>query len=103
MNWKFWEKVKQVKNIIVKEKYKFPCIDCVVRPICDFTKPCDRLEMDDDKVMKLFLKYNCCPDCGSETFHEGPSGGMATNVECGGCGHWYNMALPIFIQRIHTP
>ena len=85
------------------DKYKFPCKDCLVQASCTFSKPCDQLEMDDKKVMDLFLKYNCCPDCGSERFSEGPSGGGSTNVECGGCGHWYNMGLPLFIQRIHTP
>jgi hypothetical protein len=85
------------------DKYKFPCQDCLVKASCTFSKPCDQLEMDDEKVKDLFLKYNCCPDCGSERFHEGPSGGAATNVECGGCGHWYNMGLPMFIQRIHLP
>jgi ribosomal protein S27E len=65
------------------------------------TKACDKLEMDDDKLKELFLKYNSCPDCGCETFMEGPSGGMATNVKCNGCGHWFNFGLPLFIQRIH--
>ena len=91
-------KIKQVKNIIVKEKYKFPCIDCVVRPICDFTKPCDKLEMDDETVKDLFLEHKCCPDCGSEKFHEGPSGGMSTNTRCHGCSHWFNMGLPLLLK-----
>jgi len=91
MNLKFWK----------KEKELFPCSsdNCLVRMAC--TKPCDKLEMDNDKVKELFLKYNKCPDCGSEKFSEGPSGGMSTNVQCGGCGHWFNMALPIAIDRIH--
>ena len=83
--------------------YKFPCKECLVQSSCDFSKPCDKLEMDDKKVKELFSKYNCCPDCGSERFHEGASGGMATNVECCGCGHEYNMGLPLFIQRINKP
>ena len=86
-----------------KENHKFPCKECLVFPTCDFSKPCDLLEMDDKKVKDLFMKYSRCPDCGSERFHEGPSGGAATNVECGGCGHWFNMGLPLFIQRIHVP
>ncbi len=99
MNWKFWKKKKDVKI----EKYKFPCKDCIVKSACDLTKPCDKLEMDNKKVMKLFLKYNCCIDCGSKSFMEGPSGGAAINVKCNNCGHWFNVALPLFIQRIHTP
>ena len=84
-------------------KYEFPCKACLVQASCNFSKPCDKLEMDDDKVKDLFLQYNCCPDCGSEVFFEGPSGGAATNVKCQGCGHHYNMGLPLFIQRINTP
>jgi ribosomal protein S27E len=94
---------KKVKNVVVaKAKLeKFPCreSDCLVQAAC--TKACDKLEMDDDKLKELFLKYNACPDCGCETFMEGPSGGMATNVKCNGCGHWFNFGLPLFIQRIH--
>ena len=91
MNLKFWK----------KKEHEFPCINCIIRPICNFSKPCNELEMDDEKVMKLFLKHNCCPDCGSTTFMEGPSGGMSTNVRCHGCKHWFNMSLPISIERIH--
>lgn len=93
---KLWKKMKV-------KRYKFPCIDCIVQPICNFSKPCDKLEMDDGKVKDLFMKYKSCPDCGSEKFFHGPSGGMATNVKCAGCSHWFNMGLPLFIQRIHLP
>lgn len=31
-----------------------------------------------------------CPNCGSNQWYEGPSGGMATNIKCGGCGLWFN-------------
>ena len=31
-----------------------------------------------------------CLNCGSNQFYEGPSGGMAVNVKCGGCGLWWN-------------
>jgi hypothetical protein len=31
-----------------------------------------------------------CPNCGSEQFYEGPSGGLAINVKCAGCGLWFN-------------
>jgi len=102
MNWKFWKKVKKAKQTIEKKVHTFPCSadgKCLVVTSC--TKACDKIEMDDRKVMELFMKYNACPDCGSEKFHEGPSGGAATNVKCAGCGHWFNMGLPLFIQRIH--
>ena len=103
MNWKFWKK-KQIEQTIdeeTKQHYKFPCSDdnCLVRAAC--TKPCEKIEMDDDKVKELFLEYNACPDCGSEQFMEGPTGGGAVNVKCRGCGHWFNLGLPLFIQRIH--
>ena len=106
MNWKFWQ-TKKVKDIInnvtdtITQIEKFPCSSdkCLVRAAC--TKACEKIEMDDDKLKDLFLKYNACPDCGSEKFMEGPSGGMATNVKCSGCGHWFNLGLPLFIQRIH--
>lgn len=31
-----------------------------------------------------------CPNCGNLKFYEGPSGGIATNVKCVGCGLWFN-------------
>lgn len=110
MNWKFWERWTKIEinekdiEVVAKPIYNssnFPCSssECLVRAAC--TKACDKIEMDDDKLKELFLKYNACPDCGSETFMEGPSGGMATNVKCNGCGHWFNLGLPLFIQRIH--
>ena len=103
MNWSWrpWKKVEEVKQAIEKKIHEFPCSsdNCLVRMAC--TKPCELIEMDDEKVKDLFMKYNCCPDCGSDKFMEGPSGGAATNVKCGGCGHWYNLGLPLFIQRIH--
>jgi len=107
MNLKFWtwKKLKEEKTSeIVIRKYEFPCSSdkCIVRAAC--TQACDKLEMDDNKVKDLFLEHNACPDCGSEKFNEGPSGGAATNVKCSGCGHWFNLGLPLFIQRIHiTP
>jgi len=109
MRMKFWNWLKKQFIVIENEKSVsifetvpvFPCSsdECLVRMAC--TKPCEKIEMDDDKVKDLFLKYNACPDCGSERFHEGPSGGAATNVKCAGCKHWFNMGLPLFIQRIH--
>jgi hypothetical protein len=110
MKWNFWKWLKEQFIVIENEKsinifkaeYIFPCVDdnCLVRVAC--TKPCEKIEMDEDKLMTLFLEHNCCPDCGSENFTEGPSGGMSTNVRCEGCKHWFNMSLPISIERIHV-
>lgn len=44
-------------------------------------------------VDKLFLQIanSYCPDCGKHTdWHEGPSGGMSTNIVCE-AGHWFNV------------
>ncbi len=97
MRWNPWKDKERIKD----DKYIFPCKDdnCLVRAAC--TKPCEKIEMDDKKIIELFSKYEACPDCGSDKFMEGPSGGMSTNVKCSGCGHWYNLGLPLFIQRIH--
>lgn len=101
MNWKFWNCLKSKKEII-NEKDRFPCSsdNCLVRMSC--TKLCEKIEMDNDKLKKLFIKYyKVCPDCGCTKFIESPSGGMTANVKCSGCGHWFHMGLPLFIQRIH--
>ena len=60
----------------------------------------DKIEKDNTKVKELFLKYGRCPDCGSDQYLEGPCGGLAQNIKCVGCGHEYNMGLPLFIERI---
>ncbi len=101
MNWKFWVKLKKIKEGMEKRIYKFPCSSdkCLVRAAC--TKACEKIEMDDEKILDLFMKYKCCPDCGNDKFMEGPSGGASTNVKCDYCGHWFNLAIPMFVQRIH--
>ncbi len=95
MNWKFWEKEKKAKREL------FPCSSdsCLVRVMC--TQACDKLIMGEDELMKAVEKHKACPDCGSKEFYEGPSGGLATNVQCAGCNHRFNFAMPLFIQRIH--
>ena len=116
--WKLWKYLKSEKSMdiidksckylkseksmaIIPETPVFPCADdtCLVRVSCK--QACDKLIMDKDKLMEAFLQYNACPDCGTANFKEGPSGGMAQNVQCSGCGHYFNFALPLFIQRIH--
>jgi rRNA maturation protein Nop10 len=94
---------KKIKNLFIKRKELFPCKNCLVSPTCNFSKPCDKLEMDNNKLKELFLKYKCCPDCGSKTYHEGPAGGASINIQCDGCGHNFNMALPLFVERINIP
>lgn len=86
---------------IRKEKIeKFPCKECLVKPMC--RQACDKIIMDDVILMKKFLDDEACPDCGSKEFQEGPSGGMSQNIKCSDCGHWFNLALPIFVQRIRV-
>jgi len=101
MNWSWLKAWKKKINISIEPIHIFPCSDdaCLVRMAC--TKPCEKIEMDDDVLKALFVKYEACPDCGSDSFSEGPSGGMAQNVKCNGCEHWFNLGLPLFIQRIH--
>lgn len=102
MNWftNLFKKEVPIEKV-VRKFHKFPCSDdnCLVRMAC--TQACEKIEMDNDKLMKLFLKYEVCPDCGSDQFREGPSGGMSQNVRCAGCGHHFNWALPVAIERIH--
>ena len=106
MEWsKLWKKSKKMlkteKGMVIAEKYQFPCSsdNCLVRAAC--TKPCEKLVMDDEGIRELFNEHKACPDCGSSQFYEGPSGGMTTNMKCAGCGHWFNVGLPLFVQRIH--
>lgn len=42
------------------------------------------------------LNQGVCPDCGDERFVMGPSGGMAHNIRCAGCGHkfWFSPPFP---------
>lgn len=46
------------------------------------------------------LKEGICPDCGSDQWYEGPSGGMATNYYCCRCGEGWNIAWPFSPDRI---
>lgn len=42
-----------------------------------------------------------CPDCGSEEFLQGPSGGLSINMQCAKCNHWFNHMGFFGIERIH--
>ena len=35
-------------------------------------------------------EQTCCPNCGSDQWYEGPSGGAAVNIKCADCGLWFN-------------
>jgi hypothetical protein len=50
--------------------------------------------------MDWFCERQCCPDCGSTKFLEGPQGGLAQNVACAQCGSRYNLAFPFLVERI---
>ncbi len=95
--------LKSKMKEVLKEKYSFPCKTCLVLPCCSKAGQCEKLEFNSRKIKEFFMKHECCIDCGSTELHEGPSGGMSINVKCGGCGHWFNMGLPLFIERIHMP
>ena len=97
----FSETFQSEKSMVIKTPYIFPCTDdnCLVRVAC--TQSCDKIEMKDYKLRDFFEEHKCCPDCGSATFYEGPSGGMSQNLKWGGCDHWYNVALPFSVERIH--
>ena len=87
-----------------EKKFIFPCKNCIVLSCC--TKICDKINLNQDELTKNMREYIdshnkfVCPDCESENFLEGPSGGMSTNIQCFQCKHWFNTALPFFIERI---
>ena len=49
------------------------------------------------------IKKGKCPDCGSDKWYEGPSGGMCTNYTCANpdCGSKFNIS-PFSAQRISS-
>ena len=87
------------------KKVKFPCKDCLVSA-AHCKKLCDKVEMDDEKIKEFVVKQAeetnnlVCIDCGCTDWYEGPCGGLAQNIKCAGCGHCFNMGLPLFFQRI---
>ena len=56
-------------------------------------------ELTIEEKAKL-LEEQTCPDCGSKTFYEGPSGGLAANIKCVGCDSEFNVGRPYFAERI---
>lgn len=48
-----------------------------------------------------YLNETCkCPDCDSPNFIIGPSGGMAVNIECAGCGNFFWFGPPFTPERL---
>lgn len=48
-----------------------------------------------------FLNDGRCPDCRTLfSMLKGPRGGLCTNIKCRVCGSEFNVALPIFAERI---
>ena len=43
---------------------------------------------------------NGCPDCGSNDFLEGPSGGLSINIKCAKCDHKFNDMWVFGVERI---
>ena len=101
MKFNFIEKFKKYKRKKMIKRIIYPCSDknCLVRSSC--TKGCDKLLYKKEELTEFFTKYSACPDCGSEKFFGGPCGGLSQNVKCAGCGHYFNFALPLFVERIH--
>jgi len=78
----------------------FPCKECVVEASC--SKPCDKLERDEQIIMETIIDYQGCIDCGSKQMYEGPSGGLSQNIKCAQCEHEFNLMIPMKVGRIGT-
>lgn len=44
----------------------------------------------------------CCPDCSSQLFHPGPSGGEAHLIKCAGCGSKFWYGPPFTPKRLQN-
>lgn len=44
----------------------------------------------------------CCPDCRSQLFHPGPSGGEAHLIKCAGCGSKFWYGPPFTPKRLQN-
>jgi uncharacterized protein YxjI len=93
-------KIKNLKIFNKKSKHKFPCDNCLILATGSCREICNKVEMNEDKIMELFKKHMVCIDCGGNKLLEGPSGGMCQNVKCAKCGHEFNFGPPLFINRI---
>lgn len=63
----------------------FPCIRCLVYANC--SSPCDRLEMDKDRLNYLLTDLRVCPDCGGKTILNLVFLSSSSTVGCRNCGH----------------
>jgi hypothetical protein len=93
--------IKQWKKWFPPTPPIYPCQECFMTTLeqgC--TQLCDKMEMDDDKLLKNITTHGKCPDCGAGKFWEGPSGGMSVNITCCGCGHKFNNSMPLAFERI---
>lgn len=42
-----------------------------------------------------------CPDCKSDKWIKGPSGGASVNIMCANCEEWFNYEGPFGLDRIY--
>jgi len=63
----------------------FPCAECLVFPNC--SSPCDKLEIDHDKLTYLITDMRLCPDCGGEAIRSVIFLSSATLIKCARCAH----------------
>lgn len=60
----------------------------------------DKLTAED----RAALDAGTCPDCDHPGFRLGPTAGVAINIQCVTCGHWFNvvrhMNKLIYAERI---
>lgn len=54
------------------------------------------------KKEEALLRQGICPDCGTQGFFEGPSGGSSINIICSNkeCQAKFNMCGPFTPQRL---
>lgn len=63
----------------------FPCSECIVYANC--SSPCDKLEMNHDKLTYLITDMKICPDCGGEAIRSIIFLSSATLIKCRRCAH----------------
>ena len=61
---------------------------------CDMTGWCSK--------PRCLMRKLICPNCGSNTWYEGPSGGASTNIQCQGCACWANVIGGEYHEAIRT-
>ena len=52
-------------------------------------------------------RFTGCTFCGSTSYYEGPTGGVAMNIKCADCGARFNIGLipggPILLEVLSPP